>query len=67
MCQISVVVERDGDQETVMENVTRLDVHEGKVVLSSFFDEPKTVSDVHISRIDFLGCKVFLGRGPTKE
>ena len=31
MCQISVVVEREGEQETVMENVTRLDVIPGRV------------------------------------
>ena len=63
MCQISVVVERDGDQETIMDNVTRLDVGEDGVVLSSFFEEPKTLVGMSISRIDFLGGKVFLAQG----
>lgn len=62
MCQISVVVERQGQQETIMENVTRLDVKQNGVVLSSFFDEPKEVPGVVISHIDFLGGKVYLGQ-----
>lgn len=60
MCQISVVFEQEGSQETVMENVTRLEVEKDSVVLSSFFEEPKSVPNVVISHIDFLGGKVFL-------
>jgi len=62
MCQISVVVEKDGEQEKVMDNVTGLQVIETGVVLTTFFEEPLTVPDVVISRIDFLGGKVFLNR-----
>jgi len=61
MCQISVVIERDGMQEKVMDNVTRLEVTGEGVVLTTFFEEPQTVSDVVVSRIDFLGGKVVLG------
>ena len=61
MCQISVVVEKNGGQEEdVMENVTSLQVVENGILLTTFFEEPVTVSDVVISRIDFLGGKVFL-------
>jgi len=60
MCQISVVFEREGNQETVMENVTRLEIEGNGIVLTSFFEEPKKVPDVTISHIDFLGGKVFL-------
>ena len=63
MCQISVVVARDGGEEKLMDNVTGLEVTRDGVVLSTFFEEPKTVPDVVITRIDFLGGKVFLGRG----
>ncbi len=61
MCQISVVVEGE-TPETVMENVTRLDVTDDGVVLSSFFDEPLTVPRVTVSHIDFLGGTVVLHR-----
>ena len=60
MCQISVVVERQGHQEKVMDNVTRLDVIPEGVRLSTFFDEPKEIKNVLISRIDFLGGTVVL-------
>ena len=62
MCQISVVVEHDGEQEKVMDNVTGLQVTDEGVVLTTFFEEPLSVSDVVISRIDFLGGKVFINR-----
>jgi len=62
MCQISVVVERKGELEKVMDNVTGLQVTETGVVLTTFFEEPLAVKDVSISRIDFLGGKVFLNR-----
>ena len=62
MCQISVVVEREGKEEKVLDNVTRLDVVEDGVVLSTLFEEPKEVKNVTISRIDFLGGKVSLGQ-----
>ncbi len=64
MCQISVVVEQDGEQECIMENVTGLEVTGKGVVLTTFFENPLSVPDVEISRIDFLGGKVFLSRRP---
>jgi predicted RNA-binding protein len=60
MCQISVVVEKSGEQENVMENVTSLQVTEKGVVLTTFFEDPLSVEDVVISSIDFLGGKVVL-------
>ena len=61
MCQISAVVEREGGQEKVMDNVTRLDVTSDGVLLSTFFEEPVKVKNVCISSIDFLGGTVVLG------
>ena len=64
MCQISVVVEHDGEQEKLMDNVTGLEVTDDGVVLTTFFEEPLSVTDVVISRIDFLGGTVVLNREP---
>ncbi len=60
MCQINVVVEREGNQEPVMESVTGLEVTMDGIVLSTFFEEPLVVPDVHIKSIDFLGGSVVL-------
>ncbi len=60
MCQLNVVVERDGKQEPVMESVTRLEVTEQGVVLNTYFEEPMTLEDVRIKSIDFLGGSVVL-------
>lgn len=62
MCQMSVVVEHDGVEEKVMDNVTGLQVMDEGVVLTTFFEDPLSVPDVVISRIDFLGGKVILNR-----
>ena len=62
MCQISVVIEQNGEEEKVMDNVTGLQVKAEGVVLTTFFEEPLAVPDVVLSRIDFLGGKVFLSR-----
>jgi predicted RNA-binding protein len=67
MCQISVVVEREGGQEKVLDNVTRLDVTSDGVLLSTFFEEPREVKNVLISRIDFLAGTVVLGESPSQE
>ena len=64
MCQISVVVEREGEEELFLDNVTRLEVGRDAILLSTFFEEPKEISGVSISRIDFLGGKVFLEQSP---
>lgn len=62
MCQISVVIAGKEGEEKVMDNVTGLDVQGDSVVLSTFFEAPQTVPAVAITRIDFLGGKVVLGR-----
>lgn len=66
MCQMSVIVEHEGAQEKVMDNVTTLQVLDKGVELTTFFEEPLSIPDVVISRIDFLGGKVFLKREPNK-
>ncbi|MDW7772906.1 MAG: CooT family nickel-binding protein [Desulfobulbaceae bacterium] len=64
MCQISVVVERESGREKIMDNVTGLVVTPAGVSLSTFFEEPEEIRNVHITSIDFLGGTVVLGESP---
>jgi predicted RNA-binding protein len=59
---MSVLVLEGTDEELVMESVTRLEVKNNGVEVSTFFEEPKFVPDVRVQEIDFLGGKVFLER-----
>ncbi len=67
MCQINVVVEREGRQEAIMESVTGLDITADGIVLTTFFEEPLVVPDVHIQRIDFLGGSVVLAPNSSAQ
>ncbi len=60
MCQLNVILERDGKSEPIMESVTALEVTPEAIVISTFFEEPVSVKNAHISRIDFLGGTVVL-------
>lgn len=60
MCQMSVVVEDEGVEEMVMENVTRLQVSGTTIEVNAFFEEPRRLEAVFIQTIDFLGGKVIL-------
>ncbi len=62
MCQINVVVEREGKDgvETVMEGVSTLEVTETGITLNALFEEPVVLADAHIARIDFQGGVVTL-------
>lgn len=60
MCQISVVIERDGVEELVMEDVTNLVVDSDSLQISNLFEGPKSVEQVVIRSIDFMAGKVML-------
>ncbi len=60
MCQMRVVVEEEGVEEIVMENVTRLQVSGGAIEVSAFFEEPRRLEAVFVQSIDFLEGKVVL-------
>lgn len=60
MCQISVVVEKDGMEELVMEDVTSLVVDTDKLEISNLFEGPKSIDRVVIRSIDFVAGKVLL-------
>ncbi len=62
MCQMSVLIREDENEELVMESVTRLEVKNDGVEVSTFFENPKFVQGVQVQVIDFLGGKVFLGK-----
>lgn len=59
MCQMSVVLDHDGQQEKVMENVTLLEVVPEGVRISTLFEEPKIVAG-RVQRIDFMAGTVTL-------
>jgi len=58
---MSVVKTENDQEELIMESVTRLEVKDNGVEVSTFFEEPRFVPDVVVKSIDFLGGKVFLG------
>jgi predicted RNA-binding protein len=60
MCQMSVVMEKDGSEELVMEDVTNLVVDEDGLTISTLFEGPRTLPQVNIRSIDFMAGKVFL-------
>lgn len=60
MCQMSIVVEKDGVEELMFEDVTNLVVDSDGMKISTLFEGPKAVEHVAISSIDFTGGKVFL-------
>jgi predicted RNA-binding protein len=62
MCQTSVVVEHDGSEELLLENVTALAVIDGGLSIATLFEGQKEYPGVAIRRIDFNEGKVYLYR-----
>jgi len=60
MCQTSVLMEKNGQEELLLENVTMLEVVENGVKITALFEGTKEFTGVAIHRIDFAGGKVFL-------
>ena len=60
MCQVNVVLDQNGDQEKVMENVTLLTIEPEGVTISTFFEKPKLIADAKLIKIDFLNGTVTL-------
>jgi predicted RNA-binding protein len=57
---MNVVLEHDGEQEKIMENVTNLEVTEEGIIVSTLFEEPKVVKSARVKHIDFQGGTVVL-------
>ena len=65
MCQMKVMLDKEGRQELVMEDVTKLEVTEDGIRVSTFFEEPKTVPGVAVKMIDFISGTVTLQSKPV--
>ena len=65
MCQMKVMLDRKGQQELVMEDVTKLEVTEDGVRVSTFFEEPKIVSGAAVNTIDFTSGILILQSKPV--
>ena len=65
MCQMKVMLDKEGQQELVMEDVTKLEVTEDGIRVSTFFEEPKTVSGVAVETIDFTSGILMLQPKPV--
>lgn len=59
MCQMNLLLEHGGRQETILENVTFLENTPEGLRASSLFEEPRLVPGV-LKSIDFLAGKVTL-------
>jgi predicted RNA-binding protein len=57
---MNVVLEHDGEQEKIMDNVTQLEVTGDGVLVSTLFEEPKLVKSAWVKNIDFQGGTVTL-------
>lgn len=60
MCQTNVLLEKSGQEELLLENVTSLEVLENCLKITTLFDGPKELTEVSISSIDFADGKVLL-------
>ena len=60
MCQTSALMEKDGGQELLLENVTNLEVLSDGLQITTLFEGTKSWPGVAIRRIDFAGGKVYL-------
>ncbi len=60
MCEMRVIVEQEGKEELLKENITKLEVLTNGVKVSSLFEGPTELRDMVIDYIDFTAGKVVL-------
>jgi len=60
MCEIRVVIEQDGVEKLLMQNVTKLEVFDTSVAITSLFEGSQEIPNSVIRNIDFLAGKVYL-------
>jgi predicted RNA-binding protein len=60
MCQTNVLMVKNGEEELLLENVTKLEVLDDGLKVTSLFEGTKELIDVTIRSIDFAGGKVYL-------
>ena len=60
MCQMSIILEKDGEEEIILTNAAKLEVLAEGIKISALFEEPKILAGTAIKEIDFLDGKVWL-------
>ncbi len=60
MCQTNVVLNEDGNEKLLLENVTALKIVEGGLLITTLFEGQKEFSGMSLDRIDFNEGKVYL-------
>ncbi len=60
MCQMRVVMEKDGAEEMLFENVTGIEVLANGLSVTTLFEGSQEIAGAVIRRMDFLAGKVFL-------
>lgn len=60
MCQMRVVMEKDGKEEVMLENVTGIEILEKGLAVTTLFEGSREIADAVVRRMDFLAGKVFL-------
>ena len=64
---MNVVLDHDGEEESIMSNVTLLEITDDGVLVSTLFEEPKLVKSARVKNIDFLSGKVTLNSRTSKD
>jgi predicted RNA-binding protein len=62
MCESTVLLDKNGNLETIMENVTRIDVFPDKVVCLGILGEREEIPDVLILEANLMDHKIILGK-----
>ena len=60
MCQMNLYMEKDGNEELVLEDVTSLNVENETVTVSTLFEGPKEMTNTVVRSIDFMAGKVLV-------
>ena len=58
MCQMSVILEQDGNETVVAESASLLEVVEDGIRISTLFEEPQFIKGAAVRAIDFLNGRV---------
>jgi predicted RNA-binding protein len=67
MCQMSVILEQDGNETVVSESASLLEVGEDGIRISTLFEEPQFIPDAAVRAIDFLNGRVTVVRKGEKS
>ncbi len=60
MCQMSIILEKDGVPETILKNAAKLIVTEAGIEVNALFEEPVFIENAVVGEIDFLDGEVKL-------